>query len=137
MREKIKVEGLVHAPLAVVWDSFTQPEHITKWNHASEDWHCPHAENDLRVGGRFLSRMEAKDGSIGFDFTGTYTNIVPQQHIAYTMDDGRTVDITFTEVGEDVQVMTMFDPESENPEDMQRSGWQAILDSFRKYTESL
>ena len=106
-----------------------------RWNNASPDWHTPRAENDLRVGGRFLSRMEAKDGSAGFDFTGIYDAVVPMERIAYTMDDGRKAAITFAPEGEGTHIAVTFDPESENSLEMQQSGWQAILDNFKKYAE--
>lgn len=134
--EKITVQGIINEPVEKVWDAFTKPEHITKWNHASEDWHCPRAENDLRAGGRFTSRMEAKDGSEGFDFTGVYDEVVPQKKIAYTMDDGRKAQVMFEEMGNSTAVTTTFDPENENPLEMQKAGWQAILDTFKTYTEA-
>lgn len=136
MNNPISIEAFINAPIEKVWRDFTSPEAIMKWNHASEDWHCPHAENDLRVGGRFLSRMEAKDGSVEFDFTGTYTDVTPHERIAYAMDDERKVDMTFTPVGSGVKITGMFEPESENPHEMQKGGWQAILDNFKAYTES-
>ena len=133
----ITVETVVNAPRANVWECFTAPEHITKWNHASDDWHTTRAENDLRVGGTFTWRMEAKDGSAGFDFTGTYTEVVPEAKIAYTMTDGRKVVTTFADEGEEgTRVRTDFDPESENTLQAQRSGWQAILDNFKQYCEA-
>lgn len=137
MVERISVAVTVHAPVEAVWTSFTQPEHIMQWNHASDDWHCPRAENDLRVGGRFVSRMEAVDGSEGFDFSGAYTDVVPHERIAYTMDDGRTAEVTFAAEGAGTRVVTVFDAESENPPELQRAGWQAILDTFKQYTEAL
>jgi uncharacterized protein YndB with AHSA1/START domain len=134
--EKITVQGIINESVEKVWDIFTKPEHITKWNHASEDWHCPRAENDLRAGGRFTSRMEAKDGSEGFDFTGVYDEVVPRKKIAYTMDDGRKAQVMFEEMGNSTAVTTTFDPENENPLEMQKAGWQAILDTFKTYTEA-
>lgn len=134
MSQKITVQATITAPIEKVWEFWTKPEHITKWNNASEDWHTPTAEVDLRPGGKFLSRMEAKDGSFGFDFTGTYDEIKENELIAYTMDDGRTVKITFIKKDPSVtEVVETFDAESENPLEMQRSGWQAILDNFKKY----
>jgi uncharacterized protein YndB with AHSA1/START domain len=118
-----------------VWKYYTEPAHITQWNAASDDWHCPRAENDLRVGGRFSSRMEARDGSMGFDFGGTYNAVLPNQRFAYTMDDGRTAEVGFTRDGNDTKVTVSFDAESENPVEMQRGGWQAILDRFQAYAE--
>ncbi len=136
MPAKITVEATINAPIEKVWDYYTNPLHITKWNNASEDWHTPHAETDLRVGGKFLSRMEAKDGSAGFDFSGVYTAIEEYRYIAYTMEDGRTVEIQFTKTDDGCEVTVTFDPEDENPLEMQRAGWQAILDNFKTYVES-
>lgn len=136
MSEKITVETIVKAPLEKVWRAWTEPEQITKWCQASSDWHAPRAENDLRVGGKFLTRMEAKDGSAGFDFTGTYTAAEPMKHIAYAMEDGRQVEIIFAESPDGVHITETFDPEHENPLEMQRAGWQAILENFRGYVES-
>lgn len=133
--EKITVRATIQAPLEKVWEYFTKPEHITEWNAASEDWHSPRAENDLRMGGNFSYRMEAKDGSEGFDFTGTYNEVVPHERIAYTMDDGRKAEVVFTAEGDGTQVTTTFDPETMNTPEMQRSGWQVILDNFKKHVE--
>lgn len=133
--EKITVKNTINTPVTKVWEAWTSPEHITKWNNASDDWHTPRAENDLRVGGKFSSRMEAKDGSIGFDFSGTYTAITPQKHIAYTLDDGRKVEVHFTASKGTTEVTETFEAEGQNPVDMQRQGWQAILDNFKKYVE--
>lgn len=108
-----------------------------KWNFASDDWETTRAENDVRVGGRFKMAMCAKDGSVGFDFTGTHTVVVPNERLEYTMDDGRKVIVEFQKMGEETKVIETFQPEQENPEDMQRSGWQAILDNFKKYAESV
>lgn len=132
---RVTVSARIAKPVASVWNAYTEPRHITQWNAASDDWHCPSAENDLRVGGRFSSRMEARDGSFGFDFGGTYTAVAPQQQLAYTMDDGRTCDVRFAADGEGTQVTTTFDAEGENPVEMQRQGWQAILDRFKAYAE--
>lgn len=133
---QITVETSVHAPIEKVWECWTAPEHITKWNAASDDWHTPKAENDLREGGKFVSRMEAKDGSVGFDFGGTYTTVVEHKQIDYTMDDGRTVSVLFDGHGDHTHVTEVFDPELENAPDMQRQGWQSIMDNFKKYVES-
>ncbi len=135
MPETITVETLIDAPIDTVWDYFTQPEHIEQWNHASPDWHTPEAENDLIEGGTFTYRMEAKDGSAGFDYTGTYDEIIPQAKISYTLDDGRAVTVTFTEEGDRTYVSETFEAEGVNPIDMQRDGWQAILDSFKAHVE--
>lgn len=133
---KITVQGTVKAPTANVWKLWTSPEHITKWNSPSDDWHTPRAENDLRVGGKFLSRMEAKDGSFGFDFAGVYDEVETNKRIVYTMEDGRKVEIDFIDKGGETGITTVFDAENENPVDMQRDGWQAILDNFIRYAEA-
>ena len=133
---KINIETLISADVKKVWDCWTKSEHITKWNFASDDWHCPSAENDLKVGGKFKSRMEAKDGSFGFDFEGVYDEVVDHKKIAYTMPDSRQV-ITYLEnLGDKTKVTTTFDAENENPVELQRTGWQSILDNFKKYVES-
>lgn len=132
----ITIEALINAPLAKVWAYWTEPAHIMKWNAASEDWHTPSATNDLRTGGTFTARMEAKDGSVGFDFGGTYTDVVPNQRIAYSMSDGRKVEVLFSEENGQTKVVETFDPETENPEDFQRAGWQSILNNFKKYVEA-
>lgn len=134
--QTIVISAIVNAPIDKVWNTWSQPEHIIKWNSASDDWHTPKAENDLRTGGKFSSRMEAKDGSWGFDFAGVYDNVEHHKLIQYTMADGRTVKITFSDNGDSTEVVEEFVPESENSIDMQREGWQSILDSFKKYTES-
>ena len=132
----ITIETTVNAPIEKVWQYWSAPEHITKWCAASDDWHTPRAENDLRTGGKFNSRMEAKDGSFGFDFGGIYDNVKENEIIDYTMGDGRTVQVRFTENGDQTKVVETFEPESTNPVEMQRGGWQAILDNFKKYTEA-
>ncbi len=132
---KVTVQAVIQAPVDKVWRYWTEPEHITKWNQASEDWHSPRAENDLRVGGKFVTRMEAKDGSMGFDFGGEYDAVKQHEEIGYTMDDGRRVDITFTAQGNETKVVEIFDAESSNPVELQQAGWQSIMDSFKTYTE--
>ena len=134
---KVTVEATVNAPVEKVWKSWGEPLHITKWCAASDDWHAPKAENDLRTGGTFSTRMEAKDGSFGFDFGGVYDNVKKNELIEYTMGDGRKVHVTFTPVDNTTKVVETFDAETTNPVDMQKAGWQAILDNFKKYTESL
>lgn len=136
-RAKITIEANIHATPEQVWQCWTLPEHITKWNQASDDWHTPHAENDLRVGGRFSSRMESKDGKYGFDFGGVYDAVEPYHKIAYTIGDGRTVHITMEPVDGGTQVVETFEAESQNSIERQRQGWQAILDNFKRYVESL
>ncbi|AEA45825.1 SRPBCC family protein [Fluviicola taffensis] len=133
---KITVENNVNAPLEKVWEYWNAPEHITQWNSASPDWHTPRSENDLRAGGKFTSRMEAKDGSFGFDFGGTYDEVIPHEKISYTMDDGRKTEITFIQEGSETKVIETFEAETQNPVEMQQGGWQAILDNFKKYVET-
>lgn len=132
----ITVEVVVKAPIAEVWKLWTTPADITQWNNASDDWHTPRAEADFRAGGKFLFRMEAKDGSFGFDFGGVYDTVETHESIAYTLGDGRKVEIHFTNNGAETFVVETFEAESQNPIEMQRSGWQAILNNFKKYTES-
>lgn len=131
----ITVQALVHASLSKVWDCWTLPEHITKWTFASDDWESPSAENDLRVGGTFKTRMQAKDGSAGFDFSGIYSTVRERALIEYGISDGRRVKVEFVETPEGVRVTETFDPENENPEELQRSGWQSILNNFKKHVE--
>ena len=133
---KITIETLVRADLDQVWKAWNTPEDIKQWNTASDDWHTTHSSVDLREGGKFVSRMEAKDGSFGFDFEGVYTRVVPQQAIEYRMGDGREVQSQFVERADGVLVTSTFDAESENPAEMQRAGWQAILDNFGRYVEA-
>ena len=132
----IVVETKIIAPIQKVWNLWTQPEHIKKWNKASDDWQTTKVENDLRVGGKFNSRMEAKDGSIGFDFGGTYNEVEPNELISYTLEDGRMVVISFSSEGNFTKILETFEPEDQNTLEVQKQGWQAILDSFKKYTES-
>ncbi len=132
----ITVQSTVKAPVEKVWNLWTSPEHITNWNNASEDWHTPSAENDLRVGGKFLSRMEAKDGSFGFDFWGIYDEVKPNELIEYTLADNRKVKISFTGNGNETNVEETFEAESTNSTELQKTGWQSILDNFKKYVES-
>lgn len=134
-QNQITVEAVINAPVEKVWRYFTEPAHITKWNNASPDWHTPRAENDLRVGGSFNYRMEAKDGREGFDFTGTYDEVLPQAKIVYTMTDGRRVENIFKEEAGMTRVVVTFEPETENTLELQRAGWQAILDNFKKYSQ--
>lgn len=135
-KTSITVEAIIQAPVEKVWACWTKPEHITKWNNASDDWHTPRAENDLRVGGKFLSRMEARDGSIGFDFIAVYDEVKTNNQITYTMGDGRKVDIIFAGNADETKVTETFEAENENSIELQRGGWQAILNNFKKYTES-
>ncbi|MEH7417471.1 SRPBCC family protein [Neobacillus drentensis] len=133
--KKITVETTVQAPVETVWKLWTEPVHITKWNTASDDWHTPFAENDLREGGKFVSRMEAKDGSFGFDLGGIYDEVKLHEVIAYTLGDGRKVKITFKGHENETEVIESFDAETTNPIELQQQGWQAILDNFKKYAE--
>ena len=131
----ITVETTVNAPVQKVWEYWTKPDHITKWNFASDDWHSPWAKADFREGGTFTARMEAKDGSMGFDFGGVYDVIRPNEYIAYTIGDGRKVKINFTPQGNKTKVVESFEAEDTHSIEMQKGGWQSILDNFRKYTE--
>ena len=132
----LTVENTINAPVEKVWEFWSNPEHIIKWCSPSDDWHTPRAENDLRSGGKFLSRMEAKDGSFGFDFGGVYDEVRNHEYIEYTIGDGRKVKISFSPEGKNTKLVESFDAENENPIEMQQGGWQAILDSFKKYTEA-
>ena len=134
--QKITIAATVAAEVRKVWDSWTKPEHITHWNFASDDWHCPNAENDLRAGGAFRSRMEAKDGSFGFDFEGVYDEVAEHQKITYTMADGRQATTTFEDRGDSTHVVTVFDAESVHSAELQQQGWQAILDHFKHHVET-
>ena len=135
-RTVITVQATVHAPVEKVWEMWTQPEHITNWNFASGDWHAPRAENDLRPGGKFSYRMEAKDGSMGFDFSGAFTLINKNKNLDFRLDDGRQVQVHFSEVDGGTFVMENFEAEGMNPVEMQKAGWQAILDNFKRYAEA-
>ena len=132
----ITVATTVNIPVAKVWEFWTNPKHIINWNNASDDWHTPRSENDLRVCGKFMSRMEARDGSIGFDFIGVYDEVKTNKLIAYTIVDGRKVKIIFEDLGNETKVTETFEAENENPVEVQRGGWQAILNNFKKYTET-
>ncbi|WP_369699885.1 SRPBCC domain-containing protein [Flavobacterium sp. AED] len=123
----ITVETVINAPIETVWDKWTNPDDIVKWNNASDDWHTTRAENDLKVGGKFVSRMEAKDGTMGFDFSGTYDNIKQNELIEYTADDNRKVTVHFSNVADKTKVIEIFEAENENPIAMQQSGWQSII----------
>ena len=132
----ITIKTTIKASIEKVWEFWSSPEHITKWSFASPDWHTPYAENDLREGGKFKSTMAAKDGSMSFDFGGEYTLVEKYKAIEYVLEDGRKVEISFTETPNGVEVIERFDPETQNPEEMQRDGWQAILDNFKSYVET-
>lgn len=132
---EITIKATVNAPIETVWKCWTEPEHIKKWNNASEDWHTTAAENNLRVGGTFLSRMEAKDGSFRFDFSGIYDEVKLYENIAYTLGDKRKVEITFVSEERKTEVTETFEAESTHSIEMQEAGWQSILDNFKRYTE--
>ncbi len=134
-QEKINIKAIVKANKQKVWDYYTQPEHITKWNFADPSWHCPTATNDMKVGGRYIARMEARDGSFGFDFDAVYTDINKGEYFTYEFG-GRFATVEFKESNGQTEVTVTFDPETENSIDLQRQGWQAILDNFKKYTET-
>ena len=133
---KITIEAVIDADIQKVWDYYNSPEHITKWNYASNDWHCPKAENDMKIGGVYLARMEAKDGSFGFDFKAIYDEIIPLAKVAYTLGDERKVVTTFVKQDDKTKVITFFDAEGVNLIDMQKAGWQSILNNFKRYTEN-
>jgi uncharacterized protein YndB with AHSA1/START domain len=135
-KTSITIQTTVNAPVDKVWSYWTNPQHIINWNSASSDWHTPWAENDLRVGGKFTSRMEAKDESIGFDFGGVYDDVKTNELIAYTLGDGRKVEVRFTQEGNKTKVVETFEAEDVNSIELQRGGWQAILDNFKQYVES-
>lgn len=136
MPTPITVVTVVNAPMAKVWDAWNKPEHIKGWAFASDDWEAPRSENDLKVGGKFSTIMAAKDKSMSFDFGGTYTVVKEHELIEYDMTDKRHVKVEFSETPEGTKIVETFDPESENPAEMQRAGWQAIMDNFKKYAES-
>ena len=133
---KISVSATINADVKKVWDCYTNPEHITQWNYADPSWQCPSASNDMRIGGKYSARMEAKDGSFGFEFEATYTEIAEGKSFTYTMPDDRQVNVVFNGDGDKTNVNVTFDAENQNPVEMQKNGWQAILDNFKKYTEA-
>ncbi len=137
MKTVITVETTVNAPAEKTWKLWTEAEHIKNWNNASDDWHTPKAVNDLRPGGTFVFTMAAKDGSFSFDFNGVYDEVIENQRIAYTIADGRKVDITFTPNGNGIHITERFEAENMHSQEMQRAGWQAILDNFKKYAEQM
>ena len=135
-KNAITVETVIKAPIEKVWKLWTGPEHITQWYQASDDWHAPYAENDLRLDGKFKTTMAAKDGSFSFDFEGVYTNIRQHKQIEYTLLDDRKVSINFSGDGKNTKVVETFEAENTNPLEVQKRGWQAILDNFRKFVEA-
>lgn len=132
----VTVSTTVQAPAVNVWQFWTSPQHITQWCFAIDTWHTPKAENDVRPGGKFISRMEAKDGSVGFDLEGVYEEVIENKLITYTMADSRKVKIVFSDEHGSTHITETFDPETMNPIEMQQAGWQAILDNFKKYVEA-
>lgn len=134
--EKITVQTEINAPVEKVWEYWTNPIHIIQWNAASPDWHTPRATNDLRVGGKFNSRMEARDGSMGFDFEGVYSAVEQYKRIAYGLEDGRQIDVLFESTAIGTKVTEMFDGETEHSAEQQRAGWQSILDNFKNYVST-
>jgi uncharacterized protein YndB with AHSA1/START domain len=133
----ITVKTTIHSSIEQVWAAWTSPEHITQWTFASDDWHAPFAETDLKVGGKFKTTMAAKDGSFSFDLCGTFTDVEELKSIAYTLEDNRKVEVAFSENDGEVTVIESFEPESQNSLELQESGWQMILNNFKKYVESL
>lgn len=133
----ITIETTINAPVEKVWKAWTTPADIVQWNAASDDWHTTKSENDLRTGGKFSSRMEAKDGSMGFDFWGIYDEVKPNELITSTLGDGRKLTVTFISKGDQTEVKEAFEAENENSKEMQKNGWQSILNNFKKHTESL
>lgn len=136
MSTRITISAQINKPVAHVWNVWTEPAHIMQWNAASDDWHCPKATNDLRTGGKFSSTMAARDGSFSFDFEGVYDDVQPHKRIAYTMADGRSCEIIFEKKAGGTLVTEAFDAEAQNPVEMQRGGWQAILDRFKAHAEA-
>jgi len=133
---RVTVEAVIHAPMEKVWEYWTMPEHIVKWAFASDEWEAPHAENDVRAGGRFKTVMAARDKSSSFDFAGAYTTVRMYRLLEYTLDDGRKVKVEFAELPSAVKITETFEAEEVNSVEMQRAGWQAILDNFKKSAES-
>ncbi|KQS27958.1 SRPBCC family protein [Dyadobacter sp. Leaf189] len=134
--QKVTVSTTINAPVSKVWTYFNSPEHVTQWCFASDDWHAPKSENDLRVGGSFTTTMAAKDGSFSFDFGGVYTQVENEKLLDYDLADGRNVKVMFESAGDNTTVTEVFDAEGENSVEMQQQGWQAILDNFRKHVEA-
>ena len=134
-KTKITIEAQVAAPVKKVWDYYNQPQHIIRWNFAHESWQCPSAENDLRPGGKLKSRMEARDGSFGFDFEAIYTDVQPGKEFSYEFG-GRKASVSFSKNGEETEIVICFDPETTHSIELQRSGWQSILNNFKSYTEN-
>lgn len=136
MSTKLTVHSTINAKRQKVWDYYTKPEHITRWNFADPSWHCPYAENDMRVGGKYKARMEAKDGSFGFDFEAVYNSLTDGERFSYVMADGREASVDFFDLVIKTDVIVKFDAEKENPIEMQKAGWQSILNNFKNYVET-
>ncbi|MDO5106096.1 SRPBCC family protein [Capnocytophaga sp.] len=136
-RLKIEINTLINKSIATVWAAYTEPKHITHWNFATPEWHCPKAENDLRVGGAYFARMEARDGSFGFDFKAIYKEVSPEKSFVYTLEDGREVQVIFENQDGKTQMYITFDAENQHSAEMQQAGWQSILNNFKAYTENL
>jgi uncharacterized protein YndB with AHSA1/START domain len=136
-KTELTVSATINAPVEKVWNAWTSPEHIMNWNFATDDWHCPLSENDLRVGGKFKATMAAKDGSFAFDFEGVYTIVDLHNAISYVLPDGRKVAVTFIPEANTTRVTEVFDAETENSPEIQQQGWQMILNNFKNYTESI
>ena len=134
---KLNINANIALDKEIVWDLYTNPLHIVNWNFASDDWCCPRATNDLKVGGKYVGRMEAKDGSFGFDFEAVYNEIVDGEHFVYTTPDNRVIKVSFQTIGDNTLVNIEFDAENENSLELQQNGWQAILNNFKKYAESI
>ena len=137
MGQKISINSTINLPKDTVWKYYTSPEHIIHWNFADPSWHCPSAENDMKVGGKYKARMEAKDGSFGFDFEAIYTSLSQGNNFVYRMEDGRESEVVFTDLDGKTELQVTFDAESQNSIDLQRNGWQTILDNFKRYAETL
>lgn len=135
MKNEIKVSATIEADVKKVWDYYTDPKHIVNWNFADPSWHCPNASNDLKVGGEYKARMEAKDGSFGFDFEAIYTKVIEGQEFTYEFG-GRTANVKFHNRNDQTEIVVVFEPEEDNPIEMQKGGWQAILNNFKTYTEN-
>lgn len=135
MKNKITVAATIDADAQKVWEYYTEPKHIVNWNFADPSWHCPKASNDMKVGGTYNARMEAKDGSFGFDFEAVYTNIIKGDEFTYEFG-GRTATVKLNKLNDQTEIVVVFDPEEENPIEMQKDGWQAILNNFKLYTEN-
>ncbi len=135
--DKVEIRAVVKGSIAKVWDAYTSPVHIVNWNFAIPEWHCPEAKNDLRVGGEYFARMEARDGSLGFDFKAIYNEVISERTFTYVLADDRVISVEFMPQGDSVEVFISFDPEGQNPVDVQKAGWQAILDNFKRYVDEL